>query len=54
MLWEDTVSVLNKIVYVYMCPIPNGFWDRSISLYRPATYHVITQVAKVIDVGRIC
>jgi hypothetical protein len=32
--WEVIVSViLSKKVYVYMCPIPNGFWDRDISLY---------------------
>jgi hypothetical protein len=32
--WEVTVSViLNKNVYMYMCPIPNGSRDRFISLY---------------------
>jgi hypothetical protein len=32
--WEVTVSViLSKRAYKYMCPIPNGFWDRAISLY---------------------
>jgi hypothetical protein len=31
---EVTVSgILSKKVYVYMCPIPNGFGDRAISLY---------------------
>jgi hypothetical protein len=34
MFWEVTVSViLNKKVYMYTCPIPNGFRDRDISLY---------------------
>jgi hypothetical protein len=31
---EVTVSViLSKNLYVYMCPIPNSFRDRAISLY---------------------
>jgi hypothetical protein len=34
--WEVIVSViLSKKVYVYMCPILNGFRDRAISLYSP-------------------
>jgi hypothetical protein len=32
--WEIIVSViLSKKVYTYMCPIPNGFRDRAVSLY---------------------
>jgi len=32
--WEVTVSViLSKKLYMYMCPIPNGFLDRAVSLY---------------------
>ena len=32
--WEVIVSVIrSKIVYMYMCPIPNGFRDGAISLY---------------------
>jgi hypothetical protein len=32
--WEVIVSViLSKKVYMYMCPIPNGFRDKAISLY---------------------
>jgi hypothetical protein len=32
--WEVIGSViLNKNVYMYMCPIPNGFGARVISLY---------------------
>jgi hypothetical protein len=32
--WEGIISViLSKKVYVYMCPIPNCFRDRAISLY---------------------
>jgi hypothetical protein len=34
--WEVTVwTVLSKDVYMYMymCPIPNGFRDRAVSLY---------------------
>jgi hypothetical protein len=54
--WEVTVSViLSKKVYMYMFPIPNGFRDRAISLYstlyRRATRHVLTRVAKCIDVA---
>jgi hypothetical protein len=49
--WEVIVSViLSKEVYMYMCPTPNGFRDRAISLYRRATRHVLTRVAKCIDV----
>jgi hypothetical protein len=39
-----------KKVYMYVCPIPNGFRGRAISLYRRATRHVLTRVAKCIDV----
>jgi hypothetical protein len=32
--WEAIVSVIpGKKVYSYVCPIPNGFRDRAISLY---------------------
>jgi hypothetical protein len=40
-----------------MCPIPNDFRDRAISLYnsldalRRATRHILTRVAKYIDDG---
>jgi hypothetical protein len=38
--WEVSVPViLSKILYIYMCPIPNGFRDRSISLY--STLHAV-------------
>jgi hypothetical protein len=33
--WDVIISViLSKKLYMYMCPIPNGFRDRAISLYR--------------------
>jgi hypothetical protein len=33
--WEVIVSaILSRKVYMYMCPIPNGFRDRAISLYN--------------------
>jgi hypothetical protein len=36
--WEGIVSViLSKNVYMYMCPIPNGFRDRAISMYSSKT-----------------
>jgi hypothetical protein len=56
-LWEVIVSlILCKNMYMFMCPIPNFFRDRAISLYstlyRRATRHVLTRVAKCIDVDR--
>jgi hypothetical protein len=52
--WEVIVSVIiSKKVYMYLCPIPNGLRHRTISLYstlyRRATRHVLTRVAKGID-----
>jgi hypothetical protein len=44
--WEIAVPVILSKKCVYMCPIPNGFRDRAISLYRRATRHVLTRVAK--------
>jgi hypothetical protein len=36
--WEVTVSaILRKEMYMYMCPILHGFWDRAISLYSSKT-----------------
>jgi hypothetical protein len=35
---------------MYMCPIPNGFRDTALSLYRRAARHILTWVAKCIDV----
>jgi hypothetical protein len=35
---------------MYMCPIPDGFRVGAISLYRRATRHVLTRLAKYIDV----
>jgi hypothetical protein len=41
--WEVTVSaILNKKLYMYMCPIPNGFQDIVTSLYS----------SKIIDTDR--
>jgi hypothetical protein len=40
---EVTVSaILSKKGYIYMCPIPNGFRDRAISLYSTVLYTVQT------------
>jgi hypothetical protein len=51
MFCEVIVSViLSKNMYMYVCPVPNGFRDRATSLYRRATRHVLTRVAKCIDV----
>jgi hypothetical protein len=55
--WEATISaILSKKVYMYVCPIPTGFRDKRFhytehcTLYRRATRHVLTRVAKCIDV----
>jgi hypothetical protein len=38
LFWEFIVSVIvSKKVYMYMCPIPNSFRDRAISLYTVQT-----------------
>jgi hypothetical protein len=48
--------ILSKKVYRYVCPVPNGFQDRAISLYsslytvQTSSTHVLTRVAKCIDV----
>jgi hypothetical protein len=35
LFWEVIVSViLSKKFFKYMCPVPNGFRDRAISLFR--------------------
>jgi hypothetical protein len=34
LFWEVRVlAILSRKLYVYMCPIPNGFRDTAISLY---------------------
>jgi hypothetical protein len=49
--WEFIVwAILSKKAYMYMCPIPNGFRGSAISLYRRATRHVLSRVARCIDV----
>jgi hypothetical protein len=55
LLLDVIVSIiLSKNVYMFTCPIPDGFRDRAISLYstlyRRATRHVLTRVANCIDV----
>jgi hypothetical protein len=56
--WEVAVSAIlskKKKVYMYTCPIPNPFRDGAVSLYntlyRRATLHFLTQVAKCIDIA---
>jgi hypothetical protein len=45
--WEVIVSaIVSRKVYMYMYPIPNGFRDKAISLYRRATRNVLARVAK--------
>jgi hypothetical protein len=49
-----SIGHFEQKVYMYICPISNGYRDRAISfyctLYRRATRHVLTRVAKCIDV----
>jgi hypothetical protein len=41
-IWEVIISViLSKKMYIFMCPIPNGFRDRAISLYTVQRYYVL-------------
>jgi hypothetical protein len=49
-LGGHSIIILSKKMYMYMYPIPNGFQDRAISLYRRAAHHVLTRVAKCIHV----
>jgi hypothetical protein len=32
-LGGHSIGHSKKNLYMYVCPIPNGFWDRDISLY---------------------
>jgi hypothetical protein len=59
--WEVIVSaILSKKMYMYICPIPNGFRDRAMHVIarikerqdalRRATRRILTRVAKCIDV----
>jgi hypothetical protein len=61
LFWEVIVKViLSRKLYIYMCSIPNGFRDRAMDVIsrikerqdalRRATRHVLTRVAKCIDV----
>jgi hypothetical protein len=49
--WEVMCSViLSKKVHIYMYSISKSFRNRAISLYRRATRHVLTRIAKCADV----
>jgi hypothetical protein len=50
-LGGHSIGHAKQKVCVYVCPIPNGFRDTAISLYRRATRHVLTRAAKCIDVA---
>ncbi|PNF32668.1 hypothetical protein B7P43_G13122 [Cryptotermes secundus] len=46
--WEVIIStILSKEVYMYMCPIPNGFRDRAISLYSSKIVALVLRIRKV-------
>jgi hypothetical protein len=45
LFWEVILSViLSKKVYMYMCPLPNGFRDRAISLYSAEIVYKIAML----------
>jgi hypothetical protein len=53
--WEVTVSVtLSKKVYMYMCPIPNGFRDKGVSLYSSKTVGEKEILRTVSNTGIYC
>jgi hypothetical protein len=53
--WELIVSViLSRNVYVYMCPIPNGFQDKAISLYTSKTVDKEETLRTVSNTGIYC
>jgi hypothetical protein len=41
-------------VYMYMCPIPNGFRDRAISLYSSKIFDKIEILRTVSNTGIYC
>jgi hypothetical protein len=61
-LFGDVIvsAILSTKIYMYLCPIPKGFRDRGMDVIacikerqvalRRATRHVLTRVAKCIDV----
>jgi hypothetical protein len=52
---EVTVSAIpSKKLYMYMCPIPNGFRDRAISLYSSETVNKKEILRSVSNTGIYC
>jgi hypothetical protein len=53
--WEVMISViLSKNVYMYMCPIPNCFRDRNISLYSSKIVDKKEILSTVSNIGIYC
>jgi hypothetical protein len=53
--WKATVSViLSKKLCMYVCPIPNGFRDRTISLYSYKTVDKKEILRTVSNTGIYC
>jgi hypothetical protein len=46
--------ILSKKVYMYMCPIPNGFQDRVISLYSSKIVNNKKALRTVSNTGIFC
>jgi hypothetical protein len=56
--WEVTLSVIlstkKRKMYMYMCPIPNGFQDRAISFYSSKTVVKKDILHTVFNTGIYC
>jgi hypothetical protein len=53
--WEVTTSViLSKKLYIYMCPTPNGFRDRAITLYSSRIGDQREILRTVLNAGIYC
>jgi hypothetical protein len=55
LFWEVIVSVIqSKKINIYVCPIPNGFWETAISLYSSKTVDKKEILRTVSNTGMYC
>jgi hypothetical protein len=53
--WDVILSVIqSKNLYMYMCPVPNGFRDRAVSLYSSKTVDKKEILRTVSNTGIYC
>jgi hypothetical protein len=53
--WEVTVLViLSQKLYIYVCPFPNGFRDRDISLYSSEIVYKKEILSIACSIGIYC